>query len=516
MRSEKFLVTSVIRGRAQVRLWESSAPMAIGHPIRWILEKTEHGARIRSLNGKSDIVQFDEAAIDSMRPTVLPHSGIQVKIRRIRPIRAAYNHHAVEPKDALALQSLVVFSGVRRSVLSSLQVHTAYVAYCKGKPMFTVQTGNDGMKLTLLANKVHLKKKGQPALSAAPGDTWTLTRDELAKSTVTRGWYWWRFNLIAPTAALPVGAPAEEGDGYLKKALTAGLLCLLLFFGASVLLRKPAPEADKEIPVEVPKKSGSIVIYRPKNVSEPKGVAQQQPEAVAPTLAEDAPPKAHAQSAAKPVASSQAKHENLKSRAVRAAESQAKILKDAMGGISNTVKNLMKTETGTHGLSGLFAAKSSIVSPTEVSPGVAGAEGKVGKMGGSENALGYSTGEHGTVSGHGASLVSSGIGGAYVDQGLTKEQVGNVIHQHMNEIRYCHEAAMLGNPGIQGNLTVAFSIGPNGSVESQSVQSTTLAPDTSIQTCLLRRLVTWKFPKPRGGVHVSVSYPFLFKTLSRE
>ena len=129
--------------------------------------------------------------------------------------------------------------------------------------------------------------------------------------------------------------------------------------------------------------------------------------------------------------------------------------------------------------------------------------------------MGYGSGEHGSISGQGTSLASVDPGGSTVDEGLSKDEVGAVIHAHLSEIRYCHEAAMLRDPKIEGKLTLHFSINPVGAIESAETQATTLS-DPDLGNCITKHLKTWKFPKPRGGVHVAVSYPFLFKTLSRE
>ena len=101
-----------------------------------------------------------------------------------------------------------------------------------------------------------------------------------------------------------------------------------------------------------------------------------------------------------------------------------------------------------------------------------------------------------------------------VDEGLTKDEVGEVIHKHLSEVRYCYESAMIRSPDIEGKLMTDFTINGQGIVKSADVKSSTL-PDPRLDDCIIRRLVTWKFPKPRGGVDVAVAYPFIFKSLGR-
>ncbi len=51
-------------------------------------------------------------------------------------------------------------------------------------------------------------------------------------------------------------------------------------------------------------------------------------------------------------------------------------------------------------------------------------------------------------------------------------------------------------------------------VKVSEVKTSTL-PDPRLDDCILRRLNTWKFPNPKGGIDVAVTYPFIFKTLGR-
>jgi TonB family protein len=103
---------------------------------------------------------------------------------------------------------------------------------------------------------------------------------------------------------------------------------------------------------------------------------------------------------------------------------------------------------------------------------------------------------------------------ATVEEGLTKDEVGQIIHKHMKEIRYCYETAMIRSPDVEGKLVVHFTIGNQGSVRSTGVRSSTV-PDQRLDDCVLGRLAGWKFPNPKGGIEVAVTYPFIFKSLGK-
>ena len=523
MKAEKLILTSVVKGRTQVLLWDVTSPISLGHPIRWVLERTDSGVRIRNLLSADPAIQLGEDVIDGKTSVQLPHSELQISLKRVRPIRAAYldGNSTLRTKEAPVLMA---FSGVRRSVVSSLEIHTAYVAYCKGKPAFTVHNDENGIKINLLSNKLCLKKKGQPAVSGAPGETWKVSSSELASVTITRDWYWWRFNLVSPSKTLSKSGSKSAEDRFQFKAMASLVGALLLFFVLGQLFHKDQP-VTQEIPIEAPKRE-KIVVYRTEGALTPvpqTGNPAAQVQAPTQEPVKSSPPAQ--QTVAKAAGGQANAHTRVTDHAANLAKAQTKTLKDALGGAASMLKNISTPGSSAASFSGLFSNNGPVVSQTQVKPGITGSNAKVGKIGGngaggagsgSGDSVGYANGEHGAVSGQGTSLVSDGIGGSTVNDGLTKEQVGAVIHSHMNEIRYCHELALLGNPGIQGKLTVDFSISPSGRVESSSVQASTLLPDTSIQTCLLRRLSGWRFPNPRGGVHVNVSYPFVFKTLSRE
>jgi TonB family protein len=140
--------------------------------------------------------------------------------------------------------------------------------------------------------------------------------------------------------------------------------------------------------------------------------------------------------------------------------------------------------------------------------------GGAGSGSGGKGQAGYGQGVHAGITGQGKSLISLETAGAAVEDGLTKDEVGAVIHKHMSEVRYCYESAMIRTADLEGKLQIKFVINAQGVVSQADVQQSTLS-DPRLDDCVVRRLVTWKFPQPKGGVNVTVSYPFLFKTLGR-
>jgi len=95
--------------------------------------------------------------------------------------------------------------------------------------------------------------------------------------------------------------------------------------------------------------------------------------------------------------------------------------------------------------------------------------------------------------------------------GLTKDVVGDYINRHWNQLKYCYSNELGRSPNLYGKITVTFIIGANGRVSEADVLQTTMN-DTNVEQCVLRTMRRIRFPKPKGGGEVIVTYPFMFRT----
>ena len=136
-----------------------------------------------------------------------------------------------------------------------------------------------------------------------------------------------------------------------------------------------------------------------------------------------------------------------------------------------------------------------------------GTGGKGGKSGSYREGVGLGTG----------SIGSGDVGvddeESVVEGGLDKEVIAAVIKEHLGQIRYCYERQLSGNPNLLGKVKVRFQIGADGTVGTENIGQSTLK-NAVVEECILRRIAKWKFPKPKGGTQVNVSYPFLFKSVN--
>lgn len=136
-----------------------------------------------------------------------------------------------------------------------------------------------------------------------------------------------------------------------------------------------------------------------------------------------------------------------------------------------------------------------------------GSVGTVGKGGGGnyKEGVGLGTGKIGQAD---VDMVDEET---IIDGGLDREVIAEVIRRDIGQIRYCYERQLSGSPDLYGKVLVKFTIGADGFVSSPQIGVSTLK-SAMVEGCILRRVARWKFPLPKGGTQVLVSYPFLFKS----
>jgi hypothetical protein len=378
----------------------------------------------------------------------------------------------------------------------------------------------------VLLSGLRLKHSGKESKAGKAGEQWVISNAELASITLYRGWSWWRFNLVQLAQGLveettaPLKLDAEE-SGFKKSLIVLG--AILAALSLVVVLLPSTPEKPLEMPLRPqPVKIFSKKKHLPKQAAPDGGheaVAGAPAAAPAPAIVAAAQP-ATLVAPPRPATLAQPKAPT-KSSAQIAAE-RTKLLRDAFKGIAPSTQKDAPPAPPTTVTKSLFSANKA-AAPSEIQPLYNGSgNGKVQGIGG--KGLGGAHGDEGTGKGYGSSGAIEGLGGkggsfaaigdggGSAEEGLSMEEIGAVIQKHMDEVRYCHEADLIRNPKSEGKLVMDFKIAPNGKVEEASTKSSTL-PGNYLEKCLRGKLLTWKFPLPKGGVHVGVTFPFVFKTL---
>jgi len=95
-----------------------------------------------------------------------------------------------------------------------------------------------------------------------------------------------------------------------------------------------------------------------------------------------------------------------------------------------------------------------------------------------------------------------------VQGGMSREAVKRVIDQHLDEISFCYENALMDTPSLMGNIVFEWKILMTGKVGAVRIKSSTVRSN-QIHNCIQAAIKSWQFPKPQNS-EVMVSYPFVF------
>ena len=327
-------------------------------------------------------------------------------------------------------------------------------------------------------------------------------------------------NVIFFAQMVAPGLQVAKGSGEDRDPLFLGLTSFMLFLLAMVFvifLNSPPP-SQSDI-MEVPDRFVEMLLDQP----EP----EPQKEKNKPDANPDAGEGEKAKKEEGKVGKKDAKMEKAKGNKVElqkkkldteVAENAGVLgaLRDGgeLDGVFGT-SNLSSDLAG--GIGGLIGAKG-----TQIGSGGLGARGSGLGGGGTAAGLGglgtkgRGSGKSGYGSG-GGNFGAKGeggigrIGGDPIILGaLDKSLIDAVIKKHMNQIRYCYQRELPKNPTLGGKVTVKFVISKTGSVSKASTKTTTMA-NKAVEGCINSRFMRFKFPEPKGGGIVIVSYPFIFQ-----
>ncbi|HKC60885.1 MAG TPA: AgmX/PglI C-terminal domain-containing protein, partial [Myxococcales bacterium] len=105
--------------------------------------------------------------------------------------------------------------------------------------------------------------------------------------------------------------------------------------------------------------------------------------------------------------------------------------------------------------------------------------------------------------------IGLGPGRPQVNGSIDPELIRKVVHEHRAQIRTCYETQLNTKPSLAGKLVSAWTIDQSGTVTEAHTQESTLR-DQGVEQCVASRIRTWRFPIPKGGGEVFVTYPFIF------
>lgn len=309
-------------------------------------------------------------------------------------------------------------------------------------------------------------------------------------------------------------------DHEMKRALLGSAVFMLLLFGMMFLMASKGSETSAEVALD---KKSIDVIFNAKAVKKKQLESQKvlkSSRSRAGGTTDTSPQPQQAKASTQPEESTAPTSFGKTSAALTSIrQSGLSVLVGKIAKRANKQNQLVAANGVTADRQGTGRALFSVGTATTGGGGVASKEGTTFRLGGVAT-QGKAGG--GAAFREGTALAGAGVGTgnivALVDEetviegGLDRDAIAEVIKRNIGQIRYCYERQLSSNRDLYGKVLVKFTIGASGDVIDQKVDSSTLK-SAMVEGCILRRLAGWKFPLPKGGTNVNVSYPFLFKAL---
>ncbi len=111
--------------------------------------------------------------------------------------------------------------------------------------------------------------------------------------------------------------------------------------------------------------------------------------------------------------------------------------------------------------------------------------------------------------------VSIQAGTAAVVGSIDKELIRKVIQEHAAQIRYCYEQELQRDPKLEGKVSIRWIINADGRVQGTQVDTgsgATTMQNALVQRCMMDRIASWEFPKPKGGGIAVITYPWILRS----
>jgi Ca-activated chloride channel family protein len=134
--------------------------------------------------------------------------------------------------------------------------------------------------------------------------------------------------------------------------------------------------------------------------------------------------------------------------------------------------------------------------------------GTIGRGEGTGTGVGFGSGSGSLSGSHKSSAPRLRMGGTSVSGRLPPEVVKRIVRQNFGRFRLCYEKGLRNNPELEGRVTIAFTIGADGTVVTSTDGGSTL-PDSAVKSCVVAGVRGLAFPAPEGGV-VTVRFPVMF------
>jgi hypothetical protein len=140
--------------------------------------------------------------------------------------------------------------------------------------------------------------------------------------------------------------------------------------------------------------------------------------------------------------------------------------------------------------------------------GAVGTKGRGGGLGG------YGSGVGGLASKRDRD-VNIASGESKVLGSIDPELIRKVIRDHADQVRYCYEQQLTLNPKLAGKVSLKWQINADGRASATMIDPANPIDSDGMRNvagCIMKRIETWEFPKPKGGGMAIVTYPWILRS----
>ncbi|MBL9025571.1 MAG: AgmX/PglI C-terminal domain-containing protein [Myxococcales bacterium] len=134
--------------------------------------------------------------------------------------------------------------------------------------------------------------------------------------------------------------------------------------------------------------------------------------------------------------------------------------------------------------------------------------GTIGRGDGTGTGVGFGSGSGHLSGSHKTSPPLVRMGGTSVSGRLPPEVIKRIVRQSFGRFRLCYEKGLRKDPALEGRVTIAFTIGSDGTVVTSADGGSTIS-DPEVKSCVVAGVRGLTFPAPEGGV-VTVRFPINF------
>ena len=96
---------------------------------------------------------------------------------------------------------------------------------------------------------------------------------------------------------------------------------------------------------------------------------------------------------------------------------------------------------------------------------------------------------------------------------MDKRAIQKAVQRYKSDLDTCYTNALSQNKDLKGDITFAWIISSAGNVTSAVIKESTLN-HKDLETCLIDKIKTWKFPPSIDGGMAQVTYPMSFTTIT--